>query len=62
MKNCNDSLGKCFAKKGINDLWTTCPEVAQLLLNPEDGYKLTKSSGKHVDFKCPNCGTKSNHI
>ena len=62
MKKHNDHFGKCFAKKGINDLWTTRPDIAMLLLNPEDGYKLTKSSGRHVDFKCPNCGTKSNHI
>ena len=47
---------------GETDLWTTRPDVAKLLLNPDDGYKLTEGSGKHVDFKCPNCGTISNHI
>lgn len=58
----NKNFGKCFAKRGINDLWTVRPDVAHLLLNPEDGYILTKSSGRHVDFCCPNCGAVSNHI
>lgn len=47
---------------GINDLWKVRPDVASLLLNPEDGYMLTAGSGRHVDCKCPNCGTISNHI
>lgn len=47
---------------GETDLWTTKPRIAALLLNPEDGYCLKSSSGKHIDFKCPNCGAISNHI
>lgn len=47
---------------GETDLWTTRPDVALLLLNREDGYKLMAGSGRHVDFKCPNCGAISNHI
>ena len=47
---------------GESDLWTTRPDVAALLLHHEDGYNLTAGSGKYVDFKCPNCGTISNHI
>lgn len=43
--------------KGKNDLWTTHPEVAKLLLNKDDGYALSKESHKKADFKCPNCGT-----
>ena len=58
----NNNFGKCFAKKGVNDLWTVRPDIACLLFNPEDGYMLTKGSGRHVDFCCPNCGTVSNHI
>ena len=41
---------------GYNDMWTTVPEVAKLLINHEDGYKYTKSSNKKVDWKCPECG------
>ncbi len=41
---------------GFNDMWTTAPEMAKLLVNPEDGYKHTKSSEHKVYFKCPDCG------
>lgn len=41
--------------KGFNDMWTTNPELAKLLANPDDGYKYTQSSSKRVDWKCPNC-------
>ncbi|MDD3383940.1 MAG: hypothetical protein PHX46_03940 [Bacilli bacterium] len=41
---------------GFNDMWTTNPELAKLLANPEDGYKYTQKSNKKVDWKCPNCG------
>lgn len=41
---------------GFNDLWTTAPEVATLLTNPEDGYTLTKLSGQKKSFTCPLCG------
>lgn len=44
---------------GYNDMWTTAPEIAKLLVNPEDGYKYTKCSGKKVYFKCPDCGDVS---
>lgn len=42
--------------KGINDMWTTAPETAKLLANPEDGYKYTRQSNKRTDFRCPVCG------
>lgn len=41
---------------GFNDMWTTNPELAKLLLNPEDGYKYMQSSGQYVDWKCCTCG------
>ena len=41
---------------GFNDLWTTRPDVAMLLENPNDGYKYTYGSNKKVKFKCPECG------
>lgn len=45
-----------MASKGVDDMWTTNPDLASLLANPEDGYKYTQSSGKKVDWKCPDCG------
>ena len=44
-----------IAVKGYNDLWTTNPEIAQLLLNPNDGYNHLKSSNDRTDWVCPNC-------
>ena len=45
-------------KIGYNDMWTTDPEKARLLLNPEDGHKYMKSANKpKLKFKCPYCGT-----
>ncbi len=41
---------------GENDLWTTHPDVAKLLTNPEDGYKYSYGSGKKVSWTCPECG------
>lgn len=43
---------------GETDIWTTNPEIASMLLNPEDGYKYLKTSSQKVDWVCPNC----NHI
>ena len=40
---------------GFNDMWTTNPELASLLANPEDGYKYKKGSHEKVDWKCPQC-------
>jgi len=42
--------------RGINDMWTTNPELAKLLADPEDGYKYTQGSSKRVNWKCPDCG------
>lgn len=42
--------------KNFNDMWTTDPDLASLLANPEDGFIYTKGSKKKVDWKCPNCG------
>jgi len=40
---------------GFNDMWTTNPELARKLANPDDGYKYTESSNKKVDWKCTVC-------
>ena len=42
--------------KGINDLWTKNPTVAQYLLNSEDGYRYSENSNFKVDFVCNHCG------
>lgn len=41
---------------GFNDMWTTNPELAELLVDYKDGYKYTHYSGKKVNWKCPDCG------
>lgn len=40
-------------------MWTTRPEIAMLLTNPDDGYKYTFSSNEKTWFNCPDCGTPS---
>lgn len=50
----------CENKKvlvGYNDLWTTHPDVAKSLKNPDDGYKYTFGSGVKVEWKCPHCNS-----
>jgi len=51
---CNKSSAKCI--KGINDLWTTRPDIAKLLKDPKLGYQYKEFSEKRVDFICPDCG------
>jgi DNA-directed RNA polymerase subunit RPC12/RpoP len=41
---------------GFNDVWTTNPDMAILLYNPDDGYKYTQGSNKKVNWKCQRCG------
>ena len=41
---------------GFNDIWTTNPDLGNLLANPDDGFKYMQNSNKHTDFKCPVCG------
>lgn len=41
---------------GFNDMWTTHPEQAALLKNPEDGYKYMYSANKpQLEWLCPYC-------
>lgn len=42
--------------KGFNDLWTTHPEIAIRLKNPEDGYKYNAGSNVKLEWICPDCG------
>lgn len=46
--------------QGFNDLWTTRPDIACMLKDPNDGYKYSKASYKKVTFVCPNCGNEIN--
>jgi hypothetical protein len=41
---------------GINDMWTTNPDLAKLLLNRDDGFIYAQKSNKKVWWKCPFCG------
>ena len=41
---------------GFNDLWTTHPEIAKHLADPNDGFKYSKGSNKKIYWKCDNCG------
>lgn len=51
--NCTDNSK--ITTIGKNDMWTTNPNLAILLENPEDGYKYMTSSNKKVNWRCPNC-------
>lgn len=52
--------------KGINDVATTHPEIAELFENIEDAYTTSYSTAKKFRFKCPRCGhvklDDTNHI
>lgn len=66
-KTFNTGCPYCSSHKvlaGFNDMWTTSPDLAKLLANPEDGYKYTDNSGNKVDWKCLHCHNiiKNKHI
>ena len=42
--------------KGYNDLWTTNPEMANMLKDPDVGYEISRGSNREVDWVCPDCG------
>lgn len=42
--------------KGINDMWTTHPDLACLLKNSEEGYKYCSGSNIKLEWTCPICG------
>lgn len=47
---------------GVDDLWTTRPDVASLLKNPERGYLYRENSKQEEIFQCPICGTSKTYI
>lgn len=59
-EKCDDRKTTGNTVIGVNDLWTTRPDVAALLKNPADGYKYMENSGKFADFVCPECGSVHN--
>lgn len=46
---------KQFCVTGINDMWTTNPEVAELLEDKDEGYKNCIGTDRKLNFKCPLC-------
>lgn len=42
--------------RGYNDFNTKRPELAQYLVNYQDGYKYTEWSSEELEWKCPSCG------
>ena len=61
-QNCGCSV--CSGRtvlRGINDMWTTNPNLAKMLKNPEDGYINTTMSNVYVDWICPKCGCEVKH-
>lgn len=60
LKNNRVLCQKCGGNRfcvGKNDLWTTHPQIAKMLVYPDDGYTITKCSSKKMNWICPNCGT-----
>lgn len=60
-QGCPYCCGRYFIV-GESDLYTVHPEIAQLLLDPEEGRRISKCSGVKAKFKCPICGAISEHI
>lgn len=50
-----------MAWRGFNDMWTTNPELAKQLANPEDGYMHTQGSDTKLDWKCSECKSIIKH-
>lgn len=42
---------------GETDMWTTNPEMAEMLYDHEDGYKYLATSSQRADWICPRCGS-----
>jgi len=44
---------------GFNDLWTTHPDTALMLKDPEDGFSVSSGSNRKLDWLCKNGHTVS---
>lgn len=40
----------------VDDMWTSAPEIANYLVDKEDGYTHVKKTTERLLFKCPKCG------
>lgn len=58
---CSCCNGKTVVK-GINDIATTAPHVVKYLFDKTDAFKYTKSSGRQVICKCPDCNYQKKMI
>jgi hypothetical protein len=58
-KGCNVCSNRKI-RKGYNDLWSTRPDIAKLLTDKNDGYRLNEFSNKIAFFSCPNCKQRIN--
>lgn len=57
----NQGCPYCSGNKvlaGYNDCWTTRPDMAAWLKNPEDGHLYSCQSHQKVYWICPNCGNE----
>lgn len=52
---CNPKIATLEVIRGVSDLCTTDPDIANLLLNKDDGVFVKRNSAKVLDFVCPNC-------
>jgi len=43
---------------GVNDLYTTNPELTNYFVDIEDAKKYSANSHQRISFKCPDCSTK----
>lgn len=57
IRNSGSNCPYCAGKRvnSTNCIWTTHPESAKLLKNPQRGYEITYNRNKKEDFVCPNC-------
>ena len=58
-RGCSCCAGKTVVN-GINDIATTAPWMIKIGVSFEDALKHTKTSGKKVKVKCPDCGSYKN--
>lgn len=59
---CEKQKSSVGAIRGVNDIWTTAPNVATLLLNKEDGYNHRLHSKTKLMFVCPDCNNSSPNL
>lgn len=64
-RNHGNGCPYCSNKKslsGYNDLTTTHPEIAKLLIDQDLAKNVLAGSSQKVDWKCPDCDSVNSHI